>query len=282
MKPKEARARIKINRLLEDAGWRFFDDEHGKANILLESNVRITKTVLDSFGEDFEKTTKGYVDFLLLDEDAFPLVVLEAKREEKNPLDAKEQARRYAQSLNVRFVILSNGNLHYFWDLEKGNPTIITTFPTPESLTSHKSFQPHPQSLIDEVVDKDYIVLTQKPDYASVEQLNKTIEKTDSPEIKKELQDVVAVLKSTSITEDKSNKPALWIVPYYRGKQRRYQKRKLTEDLSKRKQLEQYAEKGTVKVSKVTYRTQFPPGLVDKGKNREWPSKPEKLEVIEF
>lgn len=167
MRSKEARARIKINRLLEAAGWRFFDDVDGKANILLESNVKITKTVLDSFGEDFEQTTKGYVDFLLLDEDAFPLVVLEAKKEEKNPLDAKEQARRYAQSFNVRFVILSNGNLHYFWDLEKGNPTIITTFPTPESLTIHKSFQPNPNSLIKEVVEKDYIVLTQKPDYAS-------------------------------------------------------------------------------------------------------------------
>jgi len=32
---KEAQARIKINRLLEVAGWRFFDDEAGKANIAL-------------------------------------------------------------------------------------------------------------------------------------------------------------------------------------------------------------------------------------------------------
>jgi len=28
---KEAQARIKINRLLETAGWRFFDDGQGKA-----------------------------------------------------------------------------------------------------------------------------------------------------------------------------------------------------------------------------------------------------------
>ena len=27
MKEKEAKARIKINKLLEDAGWRFFDDD---------------------------------------------------------------------------------------------------------------------------------------------------------------------------------------------------------------------------------------------------------------
>jgi len=165
--PKEAKARIKINKLLEQAGWRFFDDENGKANIQLENNVKITRTHFNEFGEDFEKTVNGYIDFLLLDENGFPLVVLEAKREDKNPLDGKEQARKYAKSINVRYVILSNGNLHYFWDMESGNPKIITQFPTQESLKSHSTFKPNPQSLINELVNEDYIVLTQKPDYAS-------------------------------------------------------------------------------------------------------------------
>ena len=167
MSNKEAKARIKINKLLENAGWRFFDDEDGKTNIQLENNVVITKTHFDEFGEDFEKTGKGFVDFLLLDDKGFPLVVLEAKRESKNPLDGKEQARKYAKSLNVRYVILSNGNLHYFWDMESGNPKIITQFPTQESLKSHSTFKPNPQSLVNELVEDDYVVLTQKPDYAS-------------------------------------------------------------------------------------------------------------------
>ena len=84
MPNKEAKARIKINKLLEESGWRFFDDEKGQANIQLENNIKITKPCFDEFGEDFEKTTSGYIDFLLLDEKSFPLVVLEAKREEKN------------------------------------------------------------------------------------------------------------------------------------------------------------------------------------------------------
>jgi len=109
---KEALARIKINKLLEKAGWRFFDDENGAANIALENNVKITKTKIDEYGDDFEKVGDGFVDFLLLDADGFPAAVLEAKREEDPPLDGKEQARRYAQSQNARFVILSNGNLH--------------------------------------------------------------------------------------------------------------------------------------------------------------------------
>jgi len=164
---KEAKARIKINKLLEDAGWRFFDDENGPANISLENNVKITKTEFDSYGNDFEKTVNGYVDFLLLDKDGFPIIVLEAKREEKDPLDGKEKARSYANGLKVRFVILSNGNLHYFWDIETGNPEIITSFPTLESIDHKKRFKPNPDNVINELVEADYILLTQKPDYKS-------------------------------------------------------------------------------------------------------------------
>lgn len=162
---KEAKARIKINKLLEESGWRFFDDENGPANIVLEQNAKLTKSELDEFGNDFEKTKNGYIDFLLLDGNGFPFVVLEAKSEDKDPLDGKEQARRYARSQNTRFIILSNGNLHYFWDLESGNPTIITTIPTPESIGHIQSFKPDPQALIKEKVDEGYIAQTQYPTY---------------------------------------------------------------------------------------------------------------------
>jgi type I restriction enzyme R subunit len=167
MSEKEASARIKINKLLESAGWRFFADGHSPANIGLETRVTLTPTQLDALGENFEKTTHGYIDFLLLDSRGFPLIVLEAKSEDKDPLVGKEQARKYARSQNCRFVILSNGNLHYFWDLERGNPYILTSFPTPGSIQSYKSIVPDPQRLVDEPVGDDYIVLTQRPNYAS-------------------------------------------------------------------------------------------------------------------
>ena len=111
---KEATARIKINKLLESAGWRFFADGSASANICLEPSVTIKTTDLDALGDNFEKTSKGYIDFLLLDARGFPFIVLEAKAEDKNLLVAKEQAQKYARSQNCRFVILSNGNLHYF------------------------------------------------------------------------------------------------------------------------------------------------------------------------
>jgi len=165
MSVKEAGARIKINKLLEESGWRFFDDEQGPANIQLEPNVKITKKEIDAFGKDFESVTSGFIDFLLLDGKGFPFVILEAKKEEKDPLDGKEQARRYAQSQKARFVLLSNGILHYFWDLERGNPEIITEFPTQESFLHRLEFTPDNKRLVDEQVEADYIATTQNPNF---------------------------------------------------------------------------------------------------------------------
>ncbi len=167
MSAKEAKARIKINKLLEEAGWRFFDNASGKANVVLEPNVKLTTAKVDALGENFDKTSNGFVDFLLLDENSYPLIVLEAKSEDKNPLVGKEQARKYAKSQNCRFVILSNGNLHYFWDLQQGNPHLITRFPAPDSIKSYNRFQPNPDKLTSEPVGKDYICLTQMPTYAN-------------------------------------------------------------------------------------------------------------------
>ncbi|SIO49344.1 type I restriction enzyme, R subunit [Bradyrhizobium erythrophlei] len=164
---KEATARIKINKLLEAAGWRFFADSKGPANIQLEPSVALTKSALDDLGENFEEASKGFIDFLLLNERGFPFIVLEAKSEDKNPLVGKEQARKYAKSQNCRFVILSNGNLHYFWDLERGNPYVITTFPTAGSVAGYQKSVPDPKRLIEEVVADDYVALTQRPSYAS-------------------------------------------------------------------------------------------------------------------
>jgi type I restriction enzyme R subunit len=62
-------------------------------------------------------------------------------------------------------VLLSNGNLHYFWDLQQGNPHIITAFPTPDSLKSYQKFAPNPERLIVETAGRDYIVHTQFPGY---------------------------------------------------------------------------------------------------------------------
>lgn len=159
MSQKEAKARLRINKLLKDAGWRLFDNEDGAANVDVENKVDL--------GDDFENTRTGFVDYLLLDDNQKPIAVLEAKRESIAPLSAKEQARDYANSLHVRYVILSNGNTHYFWDMQFGNPEPISSFPTLESLQEDKKWIPDVDSLVREEVRNTYIAESQMPEILS-------------------------------------------------------------------------------------------------------------------
>lgn len=166
MSAKEAKARIKINKLLEEAGWRFFDIDGKSANIQVEPNVKISKQQVDSMGENFDKVKNGFIDFLLLDEKGHPFIVLEAKSEDKDPLIGKEQAREYAKSLFIKYVILTNGNQHYFWNIYKGNPQIITSFPSCESIKEDKALNADPARLYNEDVNDDYIAIVKNPRYA--------------------------------------------------------------------------------------------------------------------
>ena len=163
---KEAHARIKINKLLEESGWRFETDKTGRANIQLEAGVKFSE-----LGDDFENAEtldkrRGAIDFLLLDKDGHALVVIEAKKESIDPLSAKEQARNYARNKNARFIILSNGNIHYFWDTKHGYPETISRFPTQESITQYKAYTPNPIELADTPVDENYIMESQMPGFA--------------------------------------------------------------------------------------------------------------------
>ncbi len=167
MSSNEAQARIKINKLLEISGWRFEDTTEGKANIQLESGVKFSE-----LGDDLEHAvsrsgTRGAIDFLLIDKDKKPLIVLEAKKESIDPLSAKEQARNYARNVGARFIILSNGNIHYFWDTKHGNPEIISRFPTPDSISEYKLYTPNAAELASTQVDENYIISTQSPKFAA-------------------------------------------------------------------------------------------------------------------
>ncbi len=166
MSEKEAKARLKINKLLEEAGWRFFDLDDKPANIQVEPNVKISKQEVDSMGENFDRIQNGFIDFLLLDEKGHPFIVLEAKSEDKDPLVGKEQAREYAKSLFIKYVILSNGNQHYFWNIYKGNPQIIISFPSCKSIKEDKALNADPARLYNEDVNDNYIAIVKNPRYA--------------------------------------------------------------------------------------------------------------------
>jgi type I restriction enzyme R subunit len=134
---------------------------------------------LDDLGEDFEHSKNGFIDFLLVDENQNPVLVLEAKKESLNPLVGKEQARNYAKSQKVKFAILSNGTLHYLWNIESGNPEQIQVFPTLESIKQYYGFNPDPNKLVSEEVNADYVVLTQLPNYKQIPEFQDEQKKKD-------------------------------------------------------------------------------------------------------
>ena len=65
MAAKEAKARLKINNLLIDAWWRFFDTKDKTRNIEVESDIKI----FDEWSElwdDFENVKRWFADYLYL------------------------------------------------------------------------------------------------------------------------------------------------------------------------------------------------------------------------
>lgn len=161
--PSEAQARIAINRLLEEAGWRFAADGHGNAaNVVCEHRVAKKRFAAgEDLGADFQHAPNGFVDYLLLNTDGRPVAVVEAKREGIDPLSAKEQARGYAASLGVSHIFLSNGLVHYYWNLRQGNPVRMSRFLPLAELGAAAEWRPDAARLASVAVDENYIAISQ-------------------------------------------------------------------------------------------------------------------------
>ena len=107
----EDRAREIITQRLESAGWTYHEE---------------------ALTGRYDRS--GFADYLLFDGEGVAVALLEAKPAETPPLSGKEQAREYADSIGVRHVLLSNGELHYHWVTDSGNPTRILSLPRPDDL----------------------------------------------------------------------------------------------------------------------------------------------------
>ena len=94
----EAFARVKIDALLQDAGWNLTDG----------TSVLFEQALPDG----------TQADYVLCDRQGRSLAVLEAKRASVDPIAARDQGRHYAKQLGVPFVFLSNGEEVRFLDRE--------------------------------------------------------------------------------------------------------------------------------------------------------------------
>ncbi|MBI3413797.1 MAG: DEAD/DEAH box helicase family protein [Verrucomicrobia bacterium] len=161
--PSEAQARITINKMLEEAGWRFLPDSQGRReNIVCEHRVtRRAFSPSQDLGKDFEHAPQGFVDYVHLHDDQRPVAVTEAKREDIDPLTGKEQARSYAEGLKVSHIFLSNGLVHYYWNLRQGNPVKVSRFLPLEQLGKAAEWRPDAARLAAVTVDENYIAVSQ-------------------------------------------------------------------------------------------------------------------------
>ena len=132
-------SRALIDKELDDSGW----------DILNTQQVR------------FEVSGQSGREDYVLFEGHGPICVIEAKNPDKDPYDAKEQARAYADELKAPFVILSNGTTHWFWNLARADyqdAYRIERLPAPEDLPKLRLKNlTKPSPLSSEVVTKDYV-----------------------------------------------------------------------------------------------------------------------------
>ena len=149
MSSKETDARIRIDKMLIEAGWKL-------PAWAKEEEINVKTEINNASGE---------ADYVLLSSKENHLCTIEAKKTLLSPLVGKEQARGYANSLSCRFIILSNGILHYLWDLEQGNPVKIEKFPSQEDLEMKTTFNPPRDEDEDNGINEDYLALTQFPQY---------------------------------------------------------------------------------------------------------------------
>jgi type I restriction enzyme R subunit len=130
--------------------------------VLIDQALRESNwDLLDPHRVRFESSGRdGRADYILLGKNG-PLCVLEAKRLDADPYEAKEQARGYAENVGAPFIVLSNGNEHWFWNYARAGQRDayrIERLPSRDDLERLrlKNLQP-PRPLMTEIVHPDYI-----------------------------------------------------------------------------------------------------------------------------
>lgn len=137
--PSEAFSRVLIDKALEFSGWNLLDPHEVRFELNSET---------------------GRADYVLMAGRGGALCATEAKREDVDPYEAKEQARGYAENLHAPFIILSNGREHWFWNYTRKDQDAyrIERLPSRKDLERLllKNLQP-PRPLMSEIVRPDYL-----------------------------------------------------------------------------------------------------------------------------
>jgi len=109
--------RLYIDHYLEEVGWRLGEGRSDEVEVHGMPNAEGI----------------GFVDYVLWGDDAQPLALVEAKRTSKDPMLGQQQAKLYADCLEVQYgqrplIFLSNGYRHRLWDDSRYPPRDVQGF----------------------------------------------------------------------------------------------------------------------------------------------------------
>ena len=115
-----------------------------------------------------------FVDYLLTYKNT-NLAIIEAKAENKDPLNGLQQSINYAEKLKIDYVYTTNGHKIYEHSLKEGKGQWIDVYPTPEELFIRKYGKPTPKQ--EEIVTYPFhIEGSMKPRFYQQIAVQKTIE----------------------------------------------------------------------------------------------------------
>lgn len=110
---------------LYDAGWN--DDQINEQRTFTDGRIVVT-------GNKVSRRAQKRADYLLRYRPDLMLAVVEAKAAYKNPGDGLQQAKEYAQVLDLMFAYSTNGHSIIEHDFLTGRDTDIESFPSPDML----------------------------------------------------------------------------------------------------------------------------------------------------
>ncbi|MCD6305395.1 MAG: DEAD/DEAH box helicase family protein [Deltaproteobacteria bacterium] len=131
----ETRAKL-IDPKLHEAGW---------SENLIQREVKITEgRIIDEYGNRKDGLKPDYILFL---ERYFPIAIVEAKEEAKHYATGLQQAKRYAEMLNIPFAYSTNGHGIEEYDFITKRQTTLNEFPSPQELWKRYSLWKFNKSL---------------------------------------------------------------------------------------------------------------------------------------
>ncbi|GDZ96283.1 type III restriction enzyme res subunit [Planktothrix agardhii CCAP 1459/11A] len=109
-----------IDVLLKEMGWDL-------------TQPHFTEYEITGMPQAVNPTGKGYIDYVLWDDNGLPLAIIEAKRTQKDANLGKQQAQLYANCLEKQFnqrpiIFYSNGYQTYLWDDGNYPPRLVEGF----------------------------------------------------------------------------------------------------------------------------------------------------------